>query len=84
MHSIKKAKYIKEYKILIDFGMNQNRLVDLKNHLEGEVFEPLTDVTQFKNFRVDSDIETIVWENGADMSPDFLFDIGVENHQELL
>jgi hypothetical protein len=29
---------------------------------------------QFKAFRVDSDPETIVWENGADLAPKFLYE----------
>jgi hypothetical protein len=52
------------------------RLVDLKPHLSGEVFEPLKDLTYFGRFRVNEDLDTVVWENDADFSPDFLYEIG--------
>ena len=48
----------------------------LRNHLEGEVFEPLRDPHYFRTVRVHPELDTIVWENGADFSPDFLHEIG--------
>jgi hypothetical protein len=39
-----------------------------------EMFEPLKDIDRFKSFHVDPDIETIVWDNGADLAPEFLYD----------
>jgi hypothetical protein len=53
------------------------RLVDLGPHLDGEIFEPLKDLAFFNRVRVNTELDTIVWENGADMSPDFLYEIGV-------
>jgi hypothetical protein len=41
---------------------------------EGEMFEPLKDLEVFKSFRVDPEIETIVWANGADLAPEFLYE----------
>jgi len=41
---------------------------------EGEVFETLKDIQNFKSFRVDPLLETIVWENGADLAPEFLYE----------
>jgi len=32
-------------------------------------------VEYFQTLRVDPDLDTIVWYNGADMSPDFLYEI---------
>jgi len=50
--------------------------VDLAPYLRGPVFEPLlTDRALFAGVRVDPECETIVWPNGADMDPDFLYDL---------
>jgi len=40
------------------------------------MFEPLREIALFRTARLNADIDTVVWENGADMSPDFLYDIG--------
>ncbi len=77
MHLVKDVNYISEYKLLLTFKDGDVKLVDLKPHLDGEIFEPLKDVSYFKTVRVNSELDTIVWENGADMSPDFLYEIGV-------
>jgi hypothetical protein len=77
MHFVKNATYVSEYKLLLTFEDGSVRLVDLETHLDGEIFEPLKDINYFKTVRVNPDLDTIVWENGADMSPDFLYEIGV-------
>ena len=78
MHFVKDVAYVSEYKLLLTFEDGVVKLVDLKPYLDGEVFEPLKDVEYFKSVRVNSDIDTIVWDNDADFSPDFLYEIGVE------
>ena len=35
----------------------------------GEVFEPLKDPDVFRCFRVDTELDTIVWATGADLAP---------------
>ena len=77
MHFVKDAKYLSEYKLLLTFEDGSLREVDLARHLDGEVFEPLKDIGNFKSVRVNSELDTIVWNNGADMSPDFLYEISV-------
>ena len=76
MHFVKNAIYVSEYKLKLTFEDESVRLVDLEPHLDGEIFEPLKDINYFKTVRVNLDLDTIVWDNGADMSPDFLYEIG--------
>jgi hypothetical protein len=39
------------------------------------VFEPLKAPAQFSTAHLNEDIDTVAWDNGADMSPDFLYNI---------
>ena len=61
-----------DYVIWVRFNDGIEGEVDLENELEGEVFGPLRDEREFKSFKVDPVLETIVWENGADLAPEFL------------
>ncbi|MEW6234016.1 MAG: DUF2442 domain-containing protein [Candidatus Omnitrophota bacterium] len=81
MHFVKNAAYTSEYKLLLSFEDGSVKLVDLEPHLDGEIFEPLKDMNYFKTAWVNPDIDTIMWDNGADMSPDFLYEIGKPVHE---
>jgi len=77
VHFVRDARYLVDYELLLTFEDGSVRRVDLEPHLDGEIFEPLKDISYFRTVRVNPDLDTIVWGNGADMSPDFLFEIGV-------
>jgi hypothetical protein len=76
MHWVKDASYVEGYKLRIQFENDEIKLVDLGDHLDGGIFEPLKDISYFKSFEVNRDIDTVVWPNEADFSPDFLYEIG--------
>jgi len=76
MHYVLDASYIGGHRLKIGFENDEVRVVDLAAHLDGPVFEPLKDESYFRQFRVNEDIDTVVWPNGADFSPDFLYEIG--------
>ena len=46
--------------------------IDLEKELWGPVFEPLKNEAEFARLKADPEFETIVWPNGADLSPEFL------------
>jgi hypothetical protein len=71
---IRAAKYLHDYVIWLRFNDGAEGEVDLKDELTGEVFEPLRDIEQFKQFVVDMDLQSIVWQNGADIAPEFLYE----------
>ena len=72
---VREAKYLHDYVIWVRFNDGAIGEVDLRNELKGEMFEPLKDLSKFKSFHVDPDIETIVWDNGADLAPEFLYEM---------
>ena len=46
--------------------------VDLGPELDGPVFGPLRDPAAFAQARVDPELHTVAWPNGADLAPEFL------------
>ena len=73
---VQRAKYLGDYKIYCLFSNSIEKIVDLKDELHGEMFEPLKDKNTFMQFRVDEVLKTIIWSNGADLAPYSLYDIG--------
>jgi len=70
---VKKAKYISNYNIAIDFDNGEKGIVDLSFLSWNGVFESIKNLENFKKFKVNKEIGTICWENGADIAPDTLY-----------
>lgn len=68
------AKYLGDYKINLVFNNGESKTVDLSDKLKGEVFEQLKDKSLFQSFSVK--YNTIEWSNGADLAPEYLYEIG--------
>ena len=68
------VRYVREFTMWVKFEDGSEGDVDLSGELYGPVFEPLKDVNYFKLVRVDPELGTIVWPNGADLAPEFLYE----------
>lgn len=68
-----KAEYLGGYRVKLWFNDHVSKTVDLLSSLRGSVFEPLKDITQFQRFSVK--YNTIEWENGADLAPEYLYNL---------
>ena len=68
------ARHAGAYRVWLRFADGLTGEIDLESELWGEVFEPLKDVGEFAKLRADLELETIVWPNGADFSPEFLYE----------
>ena len=68
------AKYVRDFVVWVSFSDGVKGEIDLKPELYGPIFEPLLDVAVFKRFRINPELHTLVWENGADFAPEFLHD----------
>ena len=66
------ARHVEGYTIWIRFSDGSDGEVDLKAELWGPMFEPLRDPQTFRHFKVHPELHTVVWENGADFSLEFL------------
>ncbi len=68
-----KVKIIKDYVVELVFDDFKKGIVDLRKFLGRGVFKSLIDKKQFRKLRVDAELGTICWPNGADIAPDRLY-----------
>lgn len=66
------AKLIRDFVVWVRFNDGVEGEIDLASELDGPVFEPFKDPRFFAQLRVDPDVHTLVWPNGADFAPEFL------------
>ena len=81
LHAVKKVEYVKDYKLKLTFRNKDVKIVDLEKELFGPMFEPLKDIKYFKQVKADG--TTIVWPNGVDLCPDFLYKMGKDTEQDV-
>ena len=68
-----KAKFLKGYTLHLQFDDGTQGNVDISKLIPFKgVFKPLKNKDFFARVFVNSDIGTICWENGADLSPTYL------------
>jgi hypothetical protein len=67
------ARALGDYRLHLRFEDGVEGVVDLAPYLSFQgVFGPLRDPAYFAQVRVDPDLGTVVWPNGADLDPDVL------------
>ncbi len=74
MPRVVSASHVRDFVLRIRFADGTEGEMSFAGELEGEIFEPLRDPAYFRKFRVDPDVHTIVWPNGADFAPEFLYE----------
>ncbi len=65
--------YLGEYKLKLAFSDGLIGTVDLEATIKNDprgLFKELADLEQFNHHRLDMD--TVVWENGLDLAPEYL------------
>jgi hypothetical protein len=70
INDVTAVRVLSRYVVELTFESGDVRVLDLEPFLEGPVFEPLLqDYEFFRQLQVDPEAGTIVWPNGADISP---------------
>ncbi len=71
---IRSVKPVAQFTVQLEFSNGERKTVDLEPFLRGPIFDPIRrDPEMFRSVRVDEELGTIVWENGADIDPDVLY-----------
>lgn len=77
---VKKVEYFEDYKLRLMFSDKKSKIVDIQpiiNKSKG-LFHPLKNIDYFKKVSLDDDENpiSICWPNGADICPDYLYELG--------
>jgi len=62
------------YTLRVEFDDHSRQVIDFRPILEGELYGPLRDLALFNQVRLDPEVQTLVWPNGADFDPVTLHD----------
>jgi Protein of unknown function (DUF2442) len=62
------------YTLRVRFDDHTVQTIDFRPVLFGEIYGPLDDLAVFNRVRIDSEVHTLVWPNGADFDPATLHD----------
>ena len=60
------------YRIWLRFSDGIEGVADLAHALDGPMLEPLRDRVVFSTARLDAELHTVAWPNGADLAPEYL------------
>lgn len=74
-HDVTGVQCLGGRRLMLPFDSGERREADIGAWVSFHgVFEPLKDESYFRKVRVDPDVGTIVWPNGADVCPDVLYE----------
>lgn len=71
------------YTLRITFNDRAERTINFEPVLHGYYYAPLRDLSLFNQVRLDPEVHTLVWPNGADFDPATLYDWHQGDGEEL-
>ena len=74
IYRVRSFQIVGPYTLRLQFDDNSEVVIDFEPVLAGELYGPLRDLTIFDQVRIDPEVKTLVWPNGADFDPATLHD----------
>ena len=74
IHRVVSFEIVAPYTLQIKFDDGSAQVIGLEPVLAGELYGPLCDLTLFNQVKIDPEVQTLVWPNGADFDPATLHD----------
>lgn len=74
LHTVTGFEQLDTYTLRVEFEDGTEQVIDFEPVLRGELFGPLRDPEVFARVRLNPEIGTLVWPNGADFDPYTLHD----------
>ena len=82
IYRVRSFQIVAPYTLCVQFDDQTVQVIDFEPVLAGELYRPLRDVALFEQVRIDPEVYTLVWPNGADFDPATLHDW--PNHADAL
>ena len=74
IYRVRSVRAVGAYTLQLGFDDNTEQVIDFRPVLAGELYGPLRDLVVFNQVRIDPEVHTLVWPNGADFDPATLHD----------
>ena len=74
IYRISSFQKVAPFTLRVQFDDGTFQIIDFRPVLKGELYGPLQDPTLFDQVRIDPEVHTLVWPNGADFDPATLHD----------
>jgi hypothetical protein len=74
IYRVRTFQIMAPYILRVRFDDNTDQVIDFAPVLAGELYGPLRDLAVFDQVRIDPEVMTLVWPNGADFDPATLHD----------
>jgi hypothetical protein len=81
IYRVESFSIVAPFTLSVCFDDGTSRQIDFTPILQGEVFGPLQDLHLFEQVKVDHEVHTLVWPNGADFDPATLHDWPEKAHE---
>jgi hypothetical protein len=72
IYRISSFQKVAPFTLRVQFDDGTSQTIDFRPILKGELYGPLQESTLFDQVRIDPEIHTLVWPNGADFDPAML------------
>jgi len=74
IHGVRSFDIVSAYTLRIRFHDGTEQTINFRPILAGELYGPLRNLELFNQVRIDHEVATLVWPNGADFDPATLHD----------
>jgi hypothetical protein len=73
IHQVTDFQSVAPFTLRVEFEDGTSQVIDFRPVLHGEIYGPLQDQAYFDRVRIDREVHTLVWPNGADFDPAILY-----------
>ena len=74
IYRVTKFEVVGPYTLNVEFNDGHSQRINFEPVLAGEMFGPLRELSVFNAVKIDPEVHTLVWPNGADFDPATLHD----------